>query len=345
MKLFHRPSVCEICGEGFQGQNPLKTHLIRAHDGEAAYACEYVGCSYKTHHTTYLKRHIEIVHEKDKAPELICEKCPYRTPYSTNMYRHMKSHLLPTERIFYGCILCPTTRSQKAQLRAHMVKNHNTTLTDFRTVTGPGDHLKFRYKSGQKQVSMKALGPMSMRKRREENMSCQLCEVKSNSMDFLERHMVAVHGMENEKITRFKCEQCEFTSIWPGGLKLHVQNIHTLPLEKRKTHLCPHCGSKFVNPRQLKTHVDAVHLKIKRYRCKLCDIRFCAGGNLKEHIGLKHLNFKDAKEWRKPENKTIREETSKHEAWEFIPEAGAYTSPSLYQRGVDTKFASQDSTD
>ena len=117
-----------------------------------------------------------------------------------------------------------------------------------------------------------------------------------------------------------KCEQCEFTSMWPGCLKLHVQNMHTLPLENRKTHLCPHCGSKFVNPRHLKTHVDGVHLKIKRYRCKICDIRFANGTNLKEHIGLKHLNFKDAKEWRKPENKTIREETSKHEAWEFIPD-------------------------
>ena len=211
-----------------------------------------------------------------------------------------------------------------------MVKNHNTTLTDFRTVTGPGDHLKFRYRSGQKEVTLKALEPRSMRKRREGKMSCQLCDVKFKSMDHLERHMEAVHGMENEKITPVKCEQCEFTSIWPGCLKLHVQNVHTLPLENRKTHLCPHCGSKFVNPRHLKTHIDGVHLKIKRYRCKLCDIHFSSGGTLKEHIGLKHLNFKDAKEWRKPENKTIREETSKHEAWEFIPDTH-YTRGEWYK--------------
>ena len=48
-------------------------------------------------------------------------------------------------------------------------------------------------------------------------------------------------------------------------------------------------------------------------------MKFGNTGNLKEHIGIKHLGYANAKEWRKSENKNVRDKVTKHEAYEYIP--------------------------
>ena len=101
-------------------------------------------------------------------------------------------------------------------------------------------------------------------------------------------------------------------------LKRHILLKHTISLEDRRMDLCKQCGKKFADTTHLRTHVKSVHLNIKEYRCKLCDAKFANGGNLKEHIGIKHLGYANAKEWRKPENKSVRDKISEHEAYEYI---------------------------
>ena len=81
---------------------------------------------------------------------------------------------------------------------------------------------------------------------------------------------------------------------------------------------CKQWVKKFADTTHLRTHVKSAHLNIKEYRCKLCDAKFTNGGNLKEHIGIKHLSYANAKEWRKPENKSVRDKISEHEAYEYI---------------------------
>ena len=98
--------------------------------------------------------------------------------------------------------------------------------------------------------------------------------------------------------------------------------MHMKSLEERKVHSCSQCTQKFATPIHLRSHIKIVHLQVREYRCKICDVRFSNVSNLKEHIGIKHLEYKDAKEWRKPENKNVRKDIPKHEAYEYIPYKG-----------------------
>ena len=203
MKRVHQSCVCDVCGENFQGETRLKTHVIRVHNGKAAHTCKFEGCNYKTNHSINLKRHINTKHEKTQ--ELFCEKCTYRTINPANMHRHMKSHAPPSERTFFGCILCSQTTAQKSNLRAHMMNKHNTPLKDFRTVRGREDHLRYHHWTGTKYNEGKLarlLEPISMRKHDKdtENLSCPICELKCRYTGYLERHMVAVHGVENKNV-------------------------------------------------------------------------------------------------------------------------------------------------
>ena len=121
-----------------------------------------------------------------------------------------------------------------------------------------------------------------------------------------------------QNIKRLPCPHCPAMWATTQQLNKHIE-VHTQSLEDRKIHNCPTCNQKFASPIHLRTHYKAIHLKIREYRCKICDLKFGNTGNLKEHIGIKHLGYANAKEWRKSENKNVRDKVTKHEAYEYIP--------------------------
>ena len=141
----------------------------------------------------------------------------------------------------------------------------------------------------------------------------------------LKQHIETVHQLKRAEynktkrdLKRFLCPHCP--TKWRNNQQLdrHVETIHTRSLEERKNLKCNKCDQKFAEDMHLRAHYKSKHLNIKEYRCKLCDMKFSGGGNLKEHIGIKHLGYTNGKEWRKPENKAVREKTAKHEAYEYI---------------------------
>ena len=189
----------------------------------------------------------------------------------------MNSHIEDSERIFYGCVICDVTKTQKGNLRHHMKKKHHLPLTDFRTLKGAKQLKVFPYIPQDK--------------------------------DGLPQKM-------------FSCPKCKNTFSTKQHMNKHIEAMHMKSLEERKVHSCSQCTQKFATPIHLRSHIKIIHLQVREYRCKICDVRFSNVSNLKEHIGIKHLGYKDAKEWRKPENKNVRKDIPKHEAYEYIPYKG-----------------------
>ena len=144
---------------------------------------------------------------------------------------------------------------------------------------------------------------------------CPICGKTYPTRFQVEHHVKRTH----QKVKRHKCPHCPMMFWAMQQCKRHVEVVHTKSLEERKNIMCPQCDQKFASTEHLKTHIKNKHLGLKEYRCTLCDLKFANGCNLREHIGLKHLGIENAKEWRKPENKTIREETYNHPAYEHIP--------------------------
>ena len=153
------------------------------------------------------------------------------------------------------------------------------------------------------------------------------CKFQSLMRTSVIQHMECVHGplsdkkkmyRAQQKIKRLPCPHCPAMFATTQQLNNHIE-VHTQSLEDRKIHNCPTCNQKFASPIHLRTHYKAIHLKIREYRCKICDLKFGNTGNLKEHIGIKHLGYANAKEWRKSENKNVRDKVTKHEAYEYTP--------------------------
>ena len=144
---------------------------------------------------------------------------------------------------------------------------------------------------------------------------CQLCGKGFHTQGYLDGHVEGVHH-NNRK---FQCAECPFKTFTLGNLRSHRKAVHMEPLEERKKHPCETCGVKFISRPHMERHVRLAHHNIKQFRCKICNVFFSADTNLKEHIGIKHMGFKNAKEWRRPENKETRSSAARHEAFEFLP--------------------------
>ena len=96
-----------------------------------------------------------------------------------------------------------------------------------------------------------------------------------------------------------------------------MERKHLMVSEER-TFSCEECDYKTFKVYYLLDHIKAVHRKIKEYRCKICDMKTSGKGILMEHIGIKHMGFQNAKEWRKPENFSVRQSATLHPAYEYV---------------------------
>ena len=148
------------------------------------------------------------------------------------------------------------------------------------------------------------------------------CTFKSLIKDIMNRHLESIHP-SIQRVPSFKlkflpCPHCTMKFGTNQRLDRHVESVHSKSLEERKKLNCPKCEQKFVDEMHLRAHFKTKHLNIKEYRCKICDLKFSNTSNLKEHIGIRHLGYANGKEWRKPENKAVRAETTNHEAYEYV---------------------------
>ena len=144
-----------------------------------------------------------------------------------------------------------------------------------------------------------------------------MCGKKFAMKGYVDEHVARTHL----KVRHFRCDRpnCKFTSYKQHGLDHHVKNVHEPRSDDVKVYQCQECGHTAREEIKLKTHIKAVHLKIKEYRCTLCNVQYTHRCNLQEHIGLRHMGYKDAREWRRPENKEVRKSATQHEAFEYIP--------------------------
>ena len=121
-KLFHKQSLCHICGilhNHYMYRYSLKYHLnthtrIKIFSGSE--------CS-KTFLRKYdCNRHILTVH-KDERPIFICDHCCQRFVDKNKLRQHIMRHLL------YNCKICDSFFSNTFEKEAHMLEHKNEGTT------------------------------------------------------------------------------------------------------------------------------------------------------------------------------------------------------------------------
>ena len=146
--------TCLQCSATFRNRQGLVVHS-RIHTNELPFACTVDGCSDRFRSSTARARHVKTCHvapdekvacpdcgvmlrplsvqahqrlkHRDVHPELkpppthTCPVCSRSFPLRGNLRRHMQ-HVHATDRVVFGCRLCPVTRFTEQAARNHMVK-------------------------------------------------------------------------------------------------------------------------------------------------------------------------------------------------------------------------------
>lgn len=104
--------------------------------------------------------------------------------------------------------------------------------------------------------------------------TCVLCDRKFKTKFCLDRHMTAIHFVENRTSLTFQCDHCGYKSFQKCNLKRHIKK-HYKPLKNRPLK-CAHCNASFKYLKHLKYHVRKIHsisnskiASVKR-KCPLC---------------------------------------------------------------------------
>ena len=143
--------------------------------------------------------------------------------------------------------------------------------------------------------------------------TCEKCGKEYSSLHYLQQHIQSVHlGLR-----RVSCPHCDFTCMTASTLRKHLP-IHSVSLEARKRVMCQFCNHRALNNTHLKRHISVVHRGAKQYRCRPCGTLYSNNTNLTEHIGSKHMGY-SVREWRLPENKTVRRKAMEHEYYQYVP--------------------------
>lgn len=119
--------------------------------------------------------------------------------------------------------------------------------------------------------------------------TCQFCEFRTKTNEYLVRHMKAIHNQQCPQIRDLQCPLCEFTCTRASILASHRKYIH----DKIRDHKCPHCDLKCVSSGEIKRHVQAVHEKIRDHRCPHCEFASFELKSLKNHIKAIHDQTRD----------------------------------------------------
>ena len=150
---------------------------------------------------------------------------------------------------------------------------------------------------------------MLSKKRKETEVSCEICGNKYASMHSLDKHRIRVHLKEK----KFKCDECGKRFVEKSDLDKHSV-VHT----KEKPYKCEKCGARFSLKSSWRRHTEQgwckadrekivptpfkcndcgkqfrhkyrlrdhkrVHTKEKPYECENCGKRFTRADNLNKH--------------------------------------------------------------
>ena len=106
----------------------------------------------------------------------------------------------------------------------------------------------------------------NVKKKKSENVLCNICKQKYFSEITLNLHINSVH----KGVKPFPCHLCEARFSQKSNLKKHVASVH----DKEKPYMCDVCYKKFAAKRNLNGHTSSVHEKKKPFHCSICNASF-----------------------------------------------------------------------
>merc|ERR1712079_774321 len=117
--------------------------------------------------------------------------------------------------------------------------------------------------------------------------SCEICNERFPSPQYLETHMVNVHGEDSVKARAYKqytktsqCSECGMVFKSKDALKNHLIRNHDKNAEAK--FLCTECGKRYKLKQDLTVHWNMMHAH-KKVICKLCPPPK-SGGKPKEYV-------------------------------------------------------------
>ena len=140
-------------------------------------------------------------------------------------------------------------------------------------------------------------------------MQCSICNGTFSRKDSLKRHLLNVHGVQEEddsvstKEKTFACSQCDAKFTEKSNLNRHMKNKHNdkvkskdektttatvLPFdltqhENNDRFLCSICNLPFTCKESRNDHFKNVHLTQKQFKCKNCSKSFKSKVNKNLH--------------------------------------------------------------
>ncbi|XP_041968472.1 zinc finger protein 668-like isoform X1 [Aricia agestis] len=182
------------------------------------------------------------------------------------------------------CIVCDTAMKDLADLKDHLVKEHNKTIhQNIKDIILP-----FRLEDGR-------------------NFTCVICSVVHMSFKSLYHHMsshyrnyccskcgegyITIAALRKHDKTHyqgeFPCDYCDKTYSSLTKKRHHEKGVHTAGWMRNK---CPHCPAIFVNYYDKSDHLVREHNMIPVvYPCNACDKKYKRKHELNRHIKHHHL--------------------------------------------------------
>ncbi|XP_035701240.1 gastrula zinc finger protein XlCGF46.1-like [Folsomia candida] len=248
MKTVHgsqtRPT-CELCHKTFCNSYSLRGHMDSMHASveRPRFPCTFPACEKTYANQSNLSQHVSTEHAENPV-RFRCALCGIETKCRSNLERHILTHT--TEKT-HTCATCGRRFPQMGGLRMHeMTHLDKSTRESFRCPLCPQTF----------HTGLILRGHIRHVHENQRNYACTFCDKSFSTSNKLNRHVNGVHPANKEKI--HSCDKCEYRSNSKEYLACH-QRRHDA-----KKHECYFCGEKFVTFSDLVIHCGRRHtLEIK----------------------------------------------------------------------------------
>ena len=229
---------------------------------------------------------VDELHAREKKEENWYKSvCPYCDKKFSGPYRTKKHIEFEHKNKKFKCEKCPKAFHSQASLEYHKLTNHITE-------TPPFEHCSICDKDFLSKVSLK--NHMKVMHNDVHQIECNQCELKFKQRQYLNAHILHVHGLNQRKEDywqdlpkeSFKYEMCVAKFKRKADLKSHMNNKHSA----KKIIECDLCPAKFKWSKNFQRHKLQTHgPEENKIKCPDCEKMFSRRSNMERHL-LSHEN-------------------------------------------------------